>query len=195
MGTAVALLGHNGSGKSTLLKILAGMLLAHQGSLKVLGYTAGTCQHRVSYLPQRQDIDWSFPMNLEAFALTGAYVHCGWFRTPSVAQRQECLRWLEQLELVHLKDRLIGELSGGQKQRLLLARTLLHGAQLLLLDEPLAAVDASTRLAFCDILRTLKAQGKTVIMATHETENLETLLDQHFCLVAGRLVKVESFEI
>ena len=189
MGAQVALVGANGAGKSTLLKAIAGLLPVRHGSIAIYGNPVGACNHRVAYLPQRGEIDWRFPISLRRLVLTGRYVHLGWFRRPTKADAAIANAMIEQLGLTSLADRQISQLSGGQQQRVLLARALAQEADLLLLDEPLNAVDAETRATVGDVLRRLRSQGKTVITATHDLGRLETDFDGALYLAAGREVE------
>lgn len=188
VGAQVALVGPNGAGKSTLLKAVAGLLPSRQGTITIYGNPVGACHHRVAYLPQRGEIDWRFPVSLRRLVLTGRYVHLGWLRRPSKSDYAIADRVIEQLGLTELSDRQIGQLSGGQQQRALLARALAQEADLLLLDEPLNAVDAATRTTITGVLHLLRAQGKTVITATHDLGRLETDFDGAFYLAEGREV-------
>jgi manganese/zinc/iron transport system ATP- binding protein len=186
VGAQVALVGSNGAGKSTLLKAVAGLLPVRSGSIAIYGNPPGACHHRVAYLPQRGEIDWRFPITLHRLVLTGRYVHRGWFNRPTREDWQIAEDMLNRLGLSDLRSRQIGQLSGGQQQRALLARALAQGAELLLLDEPLNAVDAETRALVADVLRQLRAQGMTVITATHDLGRLETDFDGALYLSEGR---------
>ncbi|XWX02979.1 ABC transporter ATP-binding protein [Aggregatilineales bacterium SYSU G02658] len=175
IGARAALIGHNGSGKSTLLKAIAGLLPIKSGSILIYGNPPGACHHRVAYLPQRSDIDWRFPITLRKLVMTGRYVHMGWLRRPSRQDWQIVDDVIDQLGLTDLSERQIGQLSGGQQQRAMLARALAQDADLLLLDEPLNAVDVKTRDVIAQVLHDLNRRGKTIVMATHE---LSTLADE-----------------
>ena len=188
-GTRVALVGANGSGKSTLLKAIAGLLKPHSGRVEVYGKPAGTCHHQVVYLPQRGQLDWRFPVSVERLVLTGRYVHLGWLKRPTDKDRQIVRDAMSQLKIDHLADRQISELSGGQQQRALLARTLTQQAQLLLLDEPLNAVDAETRAVVTEVLDTLAREGKTALIATHDVGRLDTEYDDALFLSDGKQVQ------
>lgn len=186
IGTQLALVGHNGAGKSTLLKVVAGLLPIRSGSVLIYGNPPGACHHRVAYLPQRGEIDWRFPITLRKLVLTGRYVHRGWFKRPTREDWRIVDAMIDQLGLSDLRDRQIGQLSGGQQQRAMLARALAQDADLLLLDEPLNAVDSETRAIILAVLERLKARGKTVITATHDLGRLETDFDAAFYLADGR---------
>lgn len=187
-GTRMALIGPNGSGKSTLLKTVAGLLPAASGDLRIYGNRVGACHHRVAYLPQRGEIDWTFPISVERLVLTGRYVHLGWLRRPGRRDREIVRQQLARLRLTHLAKLQIGRLSGGQQQRALLARALAQEADLLLLDEPLNAVDSETRDVVYDLMAQLRNQGKTLLVATHELGQLASSFDGAVYLEAGELV-------
>lgn len=188
-GERCALAGPNGAGKSTLLKAAAGLLPIHSGRLSVFGHAPGVCQHQVAYLSQRSQIDWSFPINLYNLVLTGRYIHRGWFATVTKTDHQYVEDALNLLSLSELAKRPIGELSGGQQQRTLLARTLVHGASLLLLDEPLNAVDSQTCHIVEATLDRLREEKKTVIMATHDLDRMNNDFDRVFFMSEGKLIE------
>lgn len=187
-GSRTALIGPNGAGKSTLLKAIVGLLKPCGGRIRVFGHEVGRCVHQVAYLPQRSALDWSFPVTVERLVMSGRYVHCGWLRRPSKADRKLIAEALEKLGLSPLANRRISELSGGQQQRALLARTLVHGAQLLLLDEPLNAIDRTTRGYIDRVVDDLHEEGKTVLMATHDVDRKEHGFDAVIAFEDGRQV-------
>ncbi len=187
-GSRTAMLGPNGAGKSTLLKAVAGLLPVQAGSIRIYGRPVDDCRHRVAYLPQRTDLDWRFPADVRRLVMTGRYVHLGWLRRPGAADRAQVERVMEQLGIAQLADRLPRDLSGGKQQRALLARALAQDPDLLLLDEPLNAVDADTRAVIARVLNELKQNGKTVIAATHDLGRLETDFDGALYLCEGREV-------
>jgi len=184
-GSRVALVGSNGAGKSTLLKAAASLLPLTSGTIRVHGSPAGGCCHRVAYLAQRGDLDWRFPMTVRRLVLTGRFVHLGWLAWPRKEDHAIVERVLDLLQIRNLAERRIGELSGGQQQRVLLARAMAQEADTLLLDEPMTAVDASTRQVVRDVLRSLAQAGKTIIAATHDTHEIEFEFDKVIHLTAG----------
>jgi manganese/zinc/iron transport system ATP- binding protein len=188
VGARVALVGPNGAGKSTLLKSIAGLLPVASGSIQIFGRPVGDCRHRVAYLPQRSELDWRFPVDVRRLVLTGRYVHLGWLARPGREDHLAAEQMLDQLGIADLASRQISELSGGQQQRALLARALAQDADLLLLDEPLNAVDADTRAVIAHVLRGLQQSGKTVIAATHDLGRLEADFDGALYLCEGREV-------
>lgn len=188
MGARIALVGANGAGKSTLLKLLAGLLPLHQGELRLFGHPLATSAQRVAYLAQRSEVDWRFPMTVARLVGTGRYVHRGWLRGLGAADHQMVATVMAQLQIDNLAQRQIGQLSGGQQQRTLLARTLAQEADLLLFDEPLNAVDAETRAIIARVLDDLKAQQKTVLIATHDLGRLESDFDGALYLSEGHAI-------
>ena len=191
VASRVALVGPNGSGKSTLFKAVVGLLPVRSGEILVHGNTVGACHHRVVYLPQRGEIDWRFPISLRRLVITGRYAHIGWLGRPRREDREITARVIERLGLEELAERQIGQLSGGQQQRTLLARALAQEGDLLLLDEPLNAVDAQTRAAISGVLSELQERGKTMIIATHDLETLASEYDGVLYLRDGREVPPE----
>jgi ABC-type Mn2+/Zn2+ transport system ATPase subunit len=186
VGAKVALVGPNGSGKSTLLKVVCGLLTARAGEVSVFGNAVGTCHHRVAYLPQRGELDWRFPVSVRRLVMGGRYVHLGWIKRPAGSDRRIVEEVMERLGIADLAGRRIGELSGGQRQRALLARALAQQSDLLLLDEPMTAVDAETRVAISSALSELRESGKTIVVATHDLESLASEFDGALCLRDGR---------
>ena len=190
-GARVALVGPNGSGKSTLLKAVAGLLPVASGEIAVYGNPVGACHHRVAYLPQRGEIDWRFPISVRRLVTTGRYVHLGWLRRPGRKDREVVSEVMEDLGLSPLAGRQIGELSGGQQQRALLARALVQDGDLLLLDEPLNAVDAGTRETISNVLSGLQHRGKTMMVATHDLASLASEFDGALYLREGQEARPE----
>ncbi|MDA8020645.1 MAG: ABC transporter ATP-binding protein [Thermoanaerobaculia bacterium] len=188
-GEWVVLTGDNGTGKSTLLKAAAGLIEPHHGSIRVFGHTAGRCQTRVSYLPQRGELAWHFPIDVYTLVMTGRFVHMGWLRRPTREDHRLVEQALERLGIRELARTQIGELSGGQQQRVLLARTLVHEADLILLDEPSNAVDADTVEVILDVVAGLAREGKAVLAATHDHARFHPRCDRLMRMQSGRLVE------
>jgi manganese/zinc/iron transport system ATP- binding protein len=182
--TLVALVGPNGAGKSTLLKAIAGLLEPAAGALRIFGRPAGACRPQVAYLPQRGEIDWRFPIDVRRLVMTGRYIHRGWVRRPNRDDAALVDDVLARLRLTGLATCQIGRLSGGQQQRTLLARALVQQARLLLLDEPLNAVDADTSDIIISAIARLRRGGTTVVVATHDHDRLAAGWDAVFELPA-----------
>ena len=188
-GTSIALVGPNGAGKSTLFKAISGLLPIHSGNIKVFGHSLGACHHRVVYLPQRSEIDWQFPMSVLELVTTGRYVYLGWFASASQKDINIARHALDEMGVLDLADRQISKLSGGQQQRVLIARALAQQADLLLLDEPLNAVDVATRQIVAEVLGKIKAQGKTVFVVHYDLNTVDRYFDWvillNTCLIAA----------
>jgi ABC-type Mn2+/Zn2+ transport system ATPase subunit len=175
-GEKIALVGPNGSGKSTLLKLVIGLERLQHGAISVYGHPATACRHRVAIVPQRTSVDWRFPLTVRQVVLMGRFVHLGWLRRPGKVDHELVEHALERMHIHDLADRQIGELSGGQQQRVMLARTLAHDADLMLLDEPLNHVDLTTQELIFHTIEDLCSNGKAAIVSTHDLG----ILDVHF---------------
>lgn len=188
VGQMVAIVGPNGAGKSTLFKALVDLATLESGEVYVFGHpTRQRSAAEVSYVAQRGEFDWRFPVHVADVALMGRYPHLGWFRRPGAADRRAAHAALDRVGMADLADRQIGQLSGGQQQRVFLARALAQEARLVLLDEPFSGVDAVAEQVIFDILAELQAEGKTVLVATHD---LNTVMSHfsHAALVNRSLI-------
>ncbi len=183
----VGLVGPNGAGKSTLLKAILGMVPVVGGSIQIFGDTYRKQRARVAYVPQRESVDWDFPATVLDVVLMGTYGQLGWCRPIGKKQKDRALEALRQVGIDAFQDRQISQLSGGQQQRTFLARALVQDADLFLMDEPFAAVDASTERAIVDVLRNLQSQGKTAIVVHHDLHTVPEYFD-HLVLLNMRAV-------
>lgn len=174
-GALVAVVGPNGSGKSTLLKLLLGLVAPWSGTVEVLGQSPRAARARVGYVPQTEVGDWRFPATVGEVVMMGRYRRIGLFRRPGSADRAAVAAALARVGMADRARDQVGELSGGQRQRVFLARALVQEPELLLLDEPLAGVDAPTEHDVYALLRDLRGRGVTVVVTTH---NLSTVADQ-----------------
>lgn len=176
-GVVAALIGPNGAGKTTFLKSILSIVQPRAGTVKLLGKPYTEIRNQVAYIPQRSSIDWDFPACARDVAIMGRYGSLGWFKRPG---KSDWAKANQSLELVGLSDyatRPIQELSGGQQQRLFLARALTQEAQLYLLDEPFAGIDAHSEKMIISILHTMRDQGKTIIMVHHDLNTLKSYFD------------------
>jgi len=187
-GARWALLGLNGSGKSTLLRVLAGVLRPRGGEARIFGVPVSSARSRVAYLPQRGEINWQFPVSARDFVRAGRYVHAGWLRRTRRNDHRLADEALEHLGVEALGAKRIAELSGGQQQRIMIARAMAQKADLLLLDEPLNAVDVETRVVVMRVLRAQHEAGVTLLMATHDVAGVEMHFDGMTALKDGRVV-------
>lgn len=186
-GSLVGVIGPNGSGKSTLLKAILGMTPVHTGRVELDGRPVGEQRHRIAYVPQREAVDWSFPISAAQVVLMGRYPQLGWLRRPGTRDRAAVREALHRVAMADLADRQIGALSGGQQQRVFLARALVQEAMVLLLDEPLTGVDQTTEQLVVALLRELRDAGATILQATHDLESAAEISDQ-LCFVNGRVI-------
>lgn len=160
-GTLVGLLGPNGAGKSSFLKAVMGELRPDSGWVKLFGQDLNKVRNRIAYVPQRESVDWDFPVTVGDVALMGTYGELGWWRRAGKQERDRAAAALDRVGMTPFAKRPIGELSGGQQQRVFLARALAQDAELLLMDEPFAGVDAATEHAIVTVLRDLREAGRT----------------------------------
>jgi manganese/zinc/iron transport system ATP- binding protein len=176
-GRLIGVVGPNGAGKSTLFKAIMDLLPRVEGKVSVFGKTFSKHRRRVGYVPQRESVDWDFPVSALDVVTMGLYPEIGWFRPVRQEHRSRAMLGLERLGIADLAGRQINELSGGQQQRTFLARALVQNADLYLLDEPFAAVDAATETVIVDVLRDLRAEGKTVLVIHHDLQTVTEYFD------------------
>jgi manganese/zinc/iron transport system ATP- binding protein len=176
-GKLVGIVGPNGAGKSTLLKACLDLIPRTSGWAHVYGVPYRKARHRVAYVPQRESVDWDFPVNALDVVAMGSYRRLGWFRRVNAAETKRAMEALEQVGIAHLAHRQISQLSGGQQQRVFLARALMQDADLYLMDEPFAAVDAATEQAIVDLLRRLSGEGKTCLVVHHDLATVTSYFD------------------
>ncbi|WP_171246252.1 ATP-binding cassette domain-containing protein [Isoptericola sediminis] len=184
-GTVCGLVGMNGSGKSTLFKALMGMVDVTHGGVRVAGHTPARARRQglVGYVPQTEAVDWGFPVSVHDVVMTGRYGHLGLTRRPRPADREAVAEALDRVELTDLADRQIGQLSGGQRKRAFVARGIAQDARLLLLDEPFAGVDKRSEATIVRLLRELAADGRTVLVSSHDLHALPQLADEAVLLL------------
>ena len=173
----VAVVGPNGAGKSTLLKAILDLVPLTSGYVRVFGSTYEEMRSRVAYVPQRESVDWDFPASVLDVVLMGRYGRMGWFRRPGKDDRKAAIEALERVGMAEYGDRQISRLSGGQQQRTFLARALAQDADLYLMDEPFAGVDAVTERAIVALLRDLRDRGRTVLCVHHDLQTVEEYFD------------------
>lgn len=185
-----AIVGPNGAGKSSLLKSALGLIPARRGAVRFFGGTIDTMRHRIAYMPQRAGVDWDFPLRAFDVVAMGLYRRTGPFRRLTRADRALALDCLARVGLADLARRQIGALSGGQQQRVFLARALAQEADLYLLDEPFAGVDAATEVAIMGVLRALRDDGAAVVAVHHDLATVADRFDR--VLMLNRRVVAEG---
>jgi len=181
-GNRVALIGPNGAGKSTLLKAIAGLVPRSGGTVRWRGTTVRKWSREFAYLPQREEVDWSFPITVRGLVEMGRYPQTGWWRKFTAEDTAAVDQALNALDLTPLQNRQIRELSGGQQQRTFLARAIAQDAHVLLLDEPFTGLDRNAALLLGDLLAKLAHEGRLVIASHHDLNTAPKLFDEALVL-------------
>lgn len=183
-GAMLAVIGPNGAGKSTLIKAALGLVPRLAGQVAVFGQDVAAARGRIAYVPQRASVDWEFPATVLDVVLMGLYRELGLLGRATARHRARAMACLTRVGMQDFANRQIGRLSGGQQQRVFLARALAQGAALYILDEPFAGVDAATERAIIDVLKSLQAEGATVVCVHHDLATVQTYFT-HVFLVNG----------
>ena len=186
-GQLIGIIGPNGAGKSTLIKAILRLVPKVSGLVRIYGKPYAEQRRLVGYVPQRESVDWDFPVDALDVVTMGLYGKLGWFRRPGRAERQRALECLDLVDMADYARRQISQLSGGQQQRVFLARALAQNAKIYFMDEPFAGVDAATEAAIFKILEELKRQGRTVIVVQHDLQSAQDYFD-YVVLLNMRLV-------
>ncbi len=176
-GKLIAVVGPNGAGKSTLIKAIMGLVPLSSGYVKLFGSSLDDVRRRVAYVPQRTSVDWDFPTNALDVVVMGRYGRLGVFQRPRRADIDAAEEALRKVGMHEFAKRQISQLSGGQQQRVFLARALAQDADLYLMDEPFAGVDAATESAIVELLREMRRAGKTVIVVHHDLQTVSGYFD------------------
>ncbi|MCE2982641.1 MAG: metal ABC transporter ATP-binding protein [Parachlamydia sp.] len=176
-GLLVCIAGPNGAGKSTLIKAALGLVKPLSGNVEFFGQPLKKQRQRVAYVPQRESVDWDFPITAKELVLMGRYGKLKVGQRPSVADRAAADHYLEVVGMSSLSNRQISQLSGGQQQRIFLARALLQEADIYFMDEPFAGVDIATETAIVQLLQQLRSKGKTVLVVHHDLNTVERYFD------------------
>lgn len=186
-GKLIGIVGPNGAGKSTLIKAVLGLIPLASGKVEFYGRPYARQRRLVGYVPQRESVDWDFPVTALDVVVMGTYGHLGWCRRPGRRQRLRAEDCLAQVGMAPLARRQIRQLSGGQQQRVFLARALAQDAQIYFMDEPFAGVDAATEQAIVELLKSLKETGRTVLVVHHDLQTVRDYFD-HVILLNMRLI-------
>jgi manganese/iron transport system ATP-binding protein len=179
-GTICALVGPNGSGKSTIFKAIMGFIRPSSGEVKLCGMPVEQALKRniVAYVPQSEEVDWNFPVLVETVVMMGRYGHMNFLRNPSRTDRIKVAEALERVGLAAYRQHQIGELSGGQRKRVFVARALAQEGSIVLLDEPFTGVDVKTETAIIGVLREMRAEGKLMLVSTHNLGSVPDFCDE-----------------
>lgn len=176
-GKLVGIIGPNGAGKSTFIKTILGLVAPISGKVHLHGELLKKMLKKVAYVPQRESVDWDFPITVRDLVLMGCYGRLGILRWPKASDWKAADHYIEQLGLTQYAHRQISQLSGGQQQRTFIARALLQEAQIYFMDEPFAGIDHATESIIMNILRGLIAEGKTVFVVHHDLNTVEQYFD------------------
>ncbi len=176
-GKLIGIVGPNGAGKSTLIKAAMGLMPLNSGWVKVFGEPVKKNLKRVGYVPQRESVDWDFPVSVMDVVLMGRYGKLGLLKRPSKIDHDNARECLEKVKMLPYANRQISNLSGGQQQRVFLARALAQESDLYFMDEPFSGVDAATEAAIIDLLHELKEMGKTLMVVHHDLPTARNYFD------------------
>ncbi len=192
-GQVIGIIGPNGGGKSTLLKAVLGIVPLVSGAITLFGRRATEMRSRMAYVPQRESVDWEFPVTVRDVAMMGRYPRARWARRIGRTDRAVVDRVLERVGMLDLARVQIGQLSGGQQQRVFVARALAQDADVLLLDEPMNGIDAATQDVILTVIEQQRASGKIVLLATHDLVSASCSCDC-LCCVNERMVSYGPVE-
>ena len=186
-GSLAGIVGPNGSGKTTLIKSIMGLLPLNSGYVKLFGKNIEEVRGKVSYVPQKESVDWNFPASALDVVLMGRYGKRGLFRRLTKDDREAAMDCLKKVGMTEFANRQIARLSGGQQQRVFLARSLAQDADIYLMDEPFNGIDATTESAIIEILRGMQKEGKTILVVHHDLQSAVEYFDW-FILLNTRLI-------
>jgi manganese/zinc/iron transport system ATP- binding protein len=183
----IGIIGPNGAGKSTLLKAILNLVPADHGSIRVFGQPIDRVRKKISYVPQKEIIDWDFPVTVNDVVMMGRYTHLGPVERPGSRDRSVVDAAITKVGMEAYRNQQIGNLSGGQQQRVFLARALAQESDILLLDEPFVGVDAATEQAIIELMHTLNDEGKMVIVVNHDLGKVQDYF-RHLIMINQRLI-------
>ena len=176
-GVLVGIIGPNGAGKSTLIKAALGLVKPISGKINLIGQPLKKVRRQVAYIPQRESVDWDFPVTVRDLVIMGRYGRLGFFSRPQEADWAAADHYLRLVGMADYADRQISQLSGGQQQRAFLARALLQEADIYFMDEPFTGIDLATETILVQLLQELRAKGKTVFVVHHDLNTVEGYFD------------------
>ena len=181
-GQLIGVVGPNGAGKTTLFNAIVGTLSVPRGSILISGNPPEQARGSLAYIPQRERVNWRFPLTAFDAVMLGRARKVGWLRRPGPEDRERVRESLERVGVWDRRSALLGELSGGQRQRVFVARALAQEAELLLLDEAFSGIDVASQETLVAILHELRDDGKTILMVTHDLTGLARRMDAVLCL-------------
>ncbi len=181
-GTLVGVVGPNGGGKTTLFNTILGLVPITHGSMKIKGLNPNQATGMIGYVPQKEELNWKFPVTARQVVQMGITKNSSFSPFSSKKDKQIIEESLSKVGLINRIDHRVEEMSGGQRQRVFLARTLAQGSEILLLDEAFSGVDIGSQEKLLDVLRNLRNDGKTILMATHDLNTIGERFDEVLCL-------------
>lgn len=177
-GNLIGIIGPNGAGKSTLMKAMLGLVPKDGGTVTMNDQPIKRMRKNIAYVPQRNNIDWDFPILVRDTVLLGTYPKLGLFKRPTSKDKEKANECLAQVGMQDFAKRQISELSGGQQQRVFLARALAQEADFFFMDEPFVGIDVSSEDVMIQILRKLRDQGKTIFVVHHDLSKVEEYFNE-----------------
>lgn len=192
-GKSLAIVGPNGAGKSTLFKAIVGLLPIETGRILIHDQPLNSHKDCVAYVPQKEEVDWKFPVTVKDVVMMSRYNQNGWFKSPSKHDHAVVMRSLEELNIDHVANSSIDELSGGQQQRVFLARAIAQEPHILLMDEPFTGIDTPTQEVTFSLIKRLKDRNVTVLVSTHDLNLAATRFD-HVLLINRRVISIGKAE-
>lgn len=192
-GKLVGIIGPNGAGKTTLIKTAVGLIKPLSGKIEILDEPLPKVRQKIAYVPQRETVDWDFPITVRDLVLMGRYGRLGLFRKPRKADLDAAEMYLEKVGMLEFANRQISQLSGGQQQRVFLARALMQEGDIYFLDEPFIGIDVASKTTIIDLLNQERNKGKTIFIVHHDLNDTENFFDWvimlNVRLIAAGLVK------
>ena len=192
-----ALVGINGSGKSTLFKAIMGFVKSSGGRIELFGGSVKDAlkANLVAYVPQNEEIDWDFPVLVKDVVMMGRYGHMGFLKIPNDNDYEIVKDSLKKVGMVELENKQISELSGGQRKRVFLARALAQQSEIILMDEPFTGIDVNTEEEIMELLREMKAEGKVMLISTHNLGSVPEFCDRTILLNKTVLAEGETTKV
>lgn len=192
-----ALVGINGSGKSTLFKAIMGFVKSSGGRIELFGGSVKDAlkANLVAYVPQNEEIDWDFPVLVKDVVMMGRYGHMGFLKIPNDNDYEIVKDSLKKVGMLELENRQISELSGGQRKRVFLARALAQQSEIILMDEPFTGIDVNTEEEIMEMLRAMKAEGKVMLISTHNLGSVPEFCDRTILLNKTVLAEGETTKV
>jgi manganese/zinc/iron transport system ATP- binding protein len=176
-GKLVGIIGPNGAGKTTFIKTALGLIQPLSGKVEFFGKSLNKVRQKIAYVPQRESVDWDFPITVRDLVLMGRYGRLGLFRWPRQADIAAALHYLDIVGMKEFASRQISQLSGGQQQRVFIARALMQEPQIYFLDEPFVGIDLASKKVIIDLLKKERDNGKTIFIVHHDLGDVEHLFD------------------